>query len=90
MRTESHTPLEIVLQGLERGLRDQIAQVYRVYISDKPDTPGRLAAGIESAVNAYHMALDVAIKTVEPPGFDIMSGDPERVTTGRDYGTDDV
>jgi hypothetical protein len=79
-----------VMRGLDRGLRDHVAQLFRVYMSDKPDSTERLEAGLRVAIDSYQAACELVTKIYREAGFDLMSGDKERVTTGRDYGADEA
>jgi hypothetical protein len=88
MRQRSHTPLDIILQGLEQGLRNCIAEHFVIRAS-APGGSGAFRAEMIAAVEFYHHAIEDAVQAIEPTDFDIFSGEPERETTGADYGRDD-
>jgi hypothetical protein len=53
---------EIILQGIDQGLRNQTAQAFLIWMKDTTAQPKRALAGLDTAVEAYMRSRENALK----------------------------
>jgi hypothetical protein len=57
---------EIIIDGIEQGLKQHTVHVYDVWLKDPSDQPKRARQGMNIGVNAYNRARNAALVWMPP------------------------